>query len=121
VNNPAEERSVSRTRRPPLRWFHKTEGATFGEFVRRYGGATHFGNRMKQDGRFRDRCWPALAPTKRRREAKLRFHMLFMRKSKQIDRSADIAAAKRWLCCNPLFVRQMFVEDTVRERKRGKR
>lgn len=106
------------TQRPPLRWFYKTEAATFDEFVMRYGGVVQFGNRLKQGGRFRDRCWPVLAPTKRRRRAKLRSHMSFMRKSRQIKRSADIAAAKRWLCCNPLFVHVMFVEDTRRERMR---
>jgi hypothetical protein len=109
------------TRPLPLRWIHKTEGATFDEFVMRYSGAVHFGNRLTQSGRFRDRCWPVLAPTKKRRQAKLRFHMKFMRQSKQIERSADIAAAKRWLCCNPLFVHVMFVEDTRRERMRRRR
>jgi hypothetical protein len=61
-----------------------------------------------------------LAPTKKRREPKARFHRSFVRKSRQIERSADIAAAKRWLCCNRLFVNVMFVEDTRRERMRRK-
>jgi hypothetical protein len=46
MNNPAEEWNVSRTIRPPLRWFQKTEGATFAEFVTRNGGAVRFGNRL---------------------------------------------------------------------------
>jgi hypothetical protein len=107
-------------RRPPLRWFDKTEGATFDEFVTRRGGVVRFGNRLPRGGRFRDRCWPVLAPAKRQREAKRRYHGSFTRKSKQIEKSADIAATKRWLCCNPLFVHVMFVEDTRRERMRGK-
>jgi hypothetical protein len=111
-------------RRVPLRWIEWTEGATFGEFVWRDDRGVHFENRNRMhDGRFRDRVWPVFAPSKRKRfrVAPTRYGALIHRKSEQITRSSEIAEAKRWLCCNPLDVHAMWVEDTIQERKRGAR
>ena len=105
------------------RWVDSTEGATFDEFVWRDDRGVHFANRhFNQSGRFFDRHWPVFRQPRRGRDRpRLKFTARYEKQSKQIRRSSDIAAAKRWLCCNPLDVHAMFVEDTIRERKGWRR
>jgi len=108
----------------PRRWIDWTEGATFDEFVWRDDRGIHFANRHVNQGgaRFSERCWPVFIQPKPKRDGyKRKFGARHEKKSRQITRSSDIAAAKRWLCFNPLDVHAMFVEDTIRERKGWRR
>jgi hypothetical protein len=88
----------------------------FDEFVERDAtGRVRFDNRLPGGATSRDRCWPVFSPVKRKRWKRLPLpgarHALANR---AIQRDARIAAARGWLCCNPLLVHVMTVEDARR-------
>jgi hypothetical protein len=112
-------RSLLSDRDRAHRWIDKTAGATFEPFVERCGNAVRFANRFRAGATFQERCWPVFRPLRRRRWARLKTSWQNRKISAGITRSARLAAAKRWLCDNPLFVHVMAVEDARRKRKGG--
>ena len=101
-----------------LRTFSKLGAARFEPFVERDdNGQVTFRNRMRTGGTFLDRCWPVFRGVPRRHR---RTHTVpsakHMRLSRAIVRASNIAAARRWLPENPLFVHVMNVEDAMRGR-----
>jgi hypothetical protein len=89
-----------------------TGAAYFDPYVwRNHTGQIRFENRLPNTGRFRDRCWPVFQRVPRKRWRKLPPYGPAIRVSRAIARASKIAAARRWLPCNPLFVHVMTVED----------
>ncbi|SRR5258708_739242 len=96
--------------------------AEFDEFVwRDRDGKVHFGNRMRSDGRFRDRVWPVLQRERRRVLPRLtKVSPCFEKVDRSIIKASKVSAARRWLPCNPLFARAMQVEDAWGYRRGNK-
>jgi hypothetical protein len=90
--------------------------ADFEQFVWRDQNGVRFANRMRMDGRFRDRHWPAFQRARRmfRRRRPWMNTSCGEKVSRSIERSARIAAARRWVPANPLDAYRMRVEDAVR-------
>jgi len=98
--------------------------ATFEPYVTRDSdGRVRFENRWHAQGSFRERCWPVLQPVRRtfRDRERRRFFpsALGEKASRSITRASRVAAALRWLPCNPLFAHVMRVEDARYSARKG--
>jgi hypothetical protein len=90
----------------------------FGEFVQRdpATGRVRFANRAPGGRHFLERCVPIFAQPRRRvrRRRKPIGRICDEKINRAINKSARLAAIRRWIPANPLDVHQMRVEDAFR-------
>ena len=91
--------------------------AEFDSYVTHLNGEVRFANQERTGNRHRDRVYPVLSRSKRHRQRREPLYGVCVEKvSRSIERASYIAAARRWLPCNPLTAHAMRVEDAISQR-----